>query len=477
MGARIQRKLASSAYLSSAESYQNHIINAAASTAGRLWQHLARPLPLSSKLPRMPHTSDSPTSAAAPASLIDSRQAAWRLLVTLGLVVLGNSSMYVVSVVLPAVQAEFGVGRADASLPYTLMMVCLGIGGLWTGRLADRHGLLPVLCVGAVGVCGGFVWAGMSGSIWGFGLAHGLMGLIGASATFAPLLADTALWWNKRRGIAVAVCASGNYIAGALWPPIVQHGIGTIGWRPTYVLMGLVCGAGMLLLALRMRQRPPLLVLPQVGSAAAVRVDRSRPFGLRPGQAQLLLCVAGVACCVAMAMPQVHIVAYCTDLGFGAARGAEMLSLMLACGIVSRIVSGLVCDRIGGVRTLLWGSALQGVALVLFLPFDGLVPLYVISALFGLFQGGIVPAYAIIVREYFPPHEAGARVGAVIMATLLGMALGGWMSGWVFDVTGSYRAAFVNGMGWNLLNLSIVGWLYWRVRHQGGAGRLQPSAG
>lgn len=180
--------------------------------------------------------------------------------------------------------------------------------------------------------------------------------------------------------------------------------------------------------------------------------------------AQLLLCVAGVACCVAMAMPQVHIVAYCTDLGFGAARGAEMLSLMLACGIVSRLVSGVVCDRIGGVRTLLWGSALQGVALVLFLPFDGLVPLYVISAMFGLFQGGIVPSYAIIVREYFPPQEAGARVGAVIMATLVGMALGGWMSGWVFDVTGSYQAAFINGMGWNLLNLSIVGWLYWRVR-------------
>ncbi|MFN7156819.1 MAG: MFS transporter [Acidovorax sp.] len=416
-------------------------------------------------------------NTAAPASLIDSPQAAWRLLITLGLVVLGNSSMYVVSVVLPAVQAEFGVGRADASLPYTLMMVCLGIGGLWTGRMADRHGLMPVLCVGAVGVCGGFVWAGLSGSIWGFGLAHGLMGLIGASATFAPLLADTALWWNRRRGIAVAICASGNYIAGALWPPIVQHGIDTIGWRQTYVLMGLVCGVGMLLLALRMRQRAPMVLLDvsavpaSPGGAAAsapapapVALDRSRPLGLRPVHAQLLLCVAGVACCVAMAMPQVHIVAYCTDLGFGAARGAEMLSLMLACGIVSRLVSGVICDRIGGVRTLLLGSALQGVGLALFLPFDGLVPLYVISAMFGLFQGGIVPAYAIIIREYFAPQEAGARVGAVIMATLIGMALGGWMSGWIFDVTGSYQAAFINGMGWNLLNLSIVGWLYWRVR-------------
>ena len=402
------------------------------------------------------------TTAADP-SLIDSRHAAWRLLATLGLVVLGNSSMYVVSVVLPTVQAEFGIGRADASLPYTLMMVCLGIGGLWTGRLADRHGLMPVLWVGALAVCGGFVWAGMSGSIWAFGLAHALLGLIGSSSTFAPLLADTALWWNKKRGMAVAICASGNYIAGALWPPIVQHGIETIGWRHTYVLMGIVCGVGMLALSLRMRQRPPLVSAAPANASAPV-FDRSRPFGLRPSHAQLLLCLAGVACCVAMSMPQVHIVAYCTDLGFGAARGAEMLSLMLACGIVSRLASGYICDRIGGIRTLLLGSALQGLALLLFLPFDGMVPLYVVSAMFGLFQGGIVPSYAIIVREHFAPQEAGFRVGAVIMATLVGMALGGWLSGWVFDLTGSYHAAFLNGIGWNLLNLSIAGWLYWRVR-------------
>src|SRR5574343_1372945 len=163
-----------------------------------------------------------------------------------------------------------------------------------------------------------------------------------------------------------------------------------------------------------------------------------------------------------MAMPPVHIVAYCPDLGFGAARGAEMLSLMLACGIVSRLVSGVICDRIGGLRTLALGSLLQGVALLLFLPFDGLVSLYVVSALFGLFQGGIVPSYAIIVREHFPPEEAGARVGTVLMCTLFGMALGGWMSGKVFDLTGSYTAAFINGVAWNLLNLGIATALWWR---------------
>ncbi len=413
--------------------------------------------------------SNAHTQPADP-SLIDSRTAAWRLLTVLGLVTLGNSGMYVVAVVLPEVQAEFGVSRGDASLPYTLMMVCLGLGGLITGRLADRHGITPVLRLGAFAVAGGFVWASMSGSIWSFGLAHGLLlGLLGSSATFAPLLADTALWWNKRRGIAVAIAASGNYVAGTVWPPLVQRGIETIGWRQTYLLLGLVCGIGIFLLANRMRQRPPLVITTPV-TPGDVLPDTARPFGMKPVQAQALLCVAGVGCCVAMSMPQVHIVAYCVDLGFGAARGAEMLSLMLASGIVSRLVSGWICDRIGGIRTLMLGSALQCVALLLFLPFDGMVPLYVISALFGLFQGGIVPSYAIIVREHFSPREAGARVGAVIMATLVGMALGGWMSGWVFDLTGSYRAAFLNGIGWNLLNMSIAFFLYSRIRRAGVGG-------
>jgi MFS family permease len=372
--------------------------------------------------------------------------------------------MYVVAVVLPPVQAEFGVDRANASLPYTLMMICLGVGGMWTGKLADRFGITPVLWVGSVAVTAGFVIAGLAPNIWVFGLAHGiLLGLLGSSSTFAPLMADTSLWWNKRRGIAVAICACGNYVAGAFWPPIAQWGIESIGWRHTYVGMGIFCGVCMLLLSFLMRQRPPLVTLDDASVSQSGFVS-SQPFGLKLGQAQLLLCVAAIACCVAMSMPQVHIVAYCADLGYGAARGAEMLSLMLACGIISRLVSGWICDRIGGIRTLLLGSALQGIALVLFLPFDGLVPLYVISGMFGLFQGGIVPAYAIIVREHFPPQEAGARVGSVIMASLVGMALGGWISGKIFDLTGSYHAAFMNGIAWNLLNLTISGWLFWRIR-------------
>lgn len=405
------------------------------------------------------------TNKHASGDLIDSGYAFRRLLTTLAIMTMGSSCMYVVAVVLPEVQAEFGVSRSDASLPYTLLAIGFGVGGTFMGRFADRMGVSKVLLLGSVGLLSGFIWAGFSGGIWSFTLAHGvLLGFFGISATFGPLVADTSLWWDKRRGIAVAVCASGNYLAGSIWPSIAQYGVSTIGWRYTYVLLGVVCGLSMAGLALLMRQRPPLATASNTTKIQSYQVDR--PFGVSLGRAQFLLCVAGVACCVAMAMPQVHIVAYCVDLGYGPARGAEMLSLMLASGIASRLISGMICDRIGGVRTLLMGSALQGIALLMFLPFNGLVSLYLISAMFGLFQGGLVPSYAIIVREYFPPSEAGSRVGAVMMCTMLGMALGGWMSGKLFDLTGSYQAAMINGVAWNMLNLSIALWLFFRIKKQ-----------
>ena len=401
----------------------------------------------------MPNTPSHP-------DLIDSAYAFRRLLTSLAIMTLGSVGMYVVIVLLPEIQKEFGITRADASLPYTVLMISFGLGGILMGRWADRIGVFKVLLIGAAGNLIGFVWASQSPNIISLAFAHGLIGLLGGAASFAPLLADTALWWKKRRGIAVAICASGNYVAGTLWPPVMQWGIEHLGWRQSYLLLGSVCALLIALLAVRMKPRPPMH---DAGAGMHGAHETNRPFGLSMNQAQLLLCVAGLSCCVAMSMPQVHIVAYCSDLGFGAARGAEMLSLMLGFGIASRLISGAICDRIGGLRTLLLGSLLQGVALLLFLPFDGLVSLYVISAMFGLFQGGIVPSYAIIVREYFPAAEAGARVGSVLTATLFGMALGGWMSGKVFDLTGSYQAAFINGTLWNLLNFSIAAWLLWRT--------------
>ena len=412
---------------------------------------------------------------------------AWtRLLVSLALMTIGGAGMYSVTVVLPRIQAEFGVARADASLPYTLTMIGFGLGGILMGRLADRFGVMTPVLIGALGLGLGFIAAGSAASVWQFTVAQGiLIGLLGTSATFAPLVADTSQWFTRRRGIALAICMSGNYVAGAVWPPIVQHFVGSVGWRQTYIGIGVFCLVAMPPLALVLRRRPPVAAalaelsasaqaLADTPSAAPSSATPDTPttlatrlpghLGLSPAMLQGLLCVAGVSCCVAMSMPQVHIVAYCSDLGFGAARGAEMLSLMLGMGVASPLASGWLSDHNGGLRTLLLGSVLQGIALLLFLPFDALVPLYVVSGMFGLFQGGIVPSYALIVREYFTPREAGARVGTVLMATLFGMALGGWMSGKIFDLTGSYKAAFVNGIAFNLLNISIVLFLLYRVR-------------
>jgi MFS family permease len=363
--------------------------------------------------------------------------------------------MWSVVVALPAVQAEFHVARAAASLPYTLTMLGFGAASVGMGKLSDRYGIVTPIALGTVLLALGYVAAAYAPSLVWYSLAQGLLIGVGSTATFAPLLAHTSLWFTRRRGVAVAIIASGNYLAGAVWPPIVEHFIGVAGWRATSLGIGVFCFVTMMPLIFLLRRPPP----------AADAVETAKPIasphalGLAPNALQAILIVAGVACCIAMSMPQVHLVAYCSDLGYGPARGAQMLSLMLTCGIVSRLAFGVICDRIGGLRTLLLGSMLQGIALTLFLPFDGLVSLYVISALFGLFQGGIVPSYAIIVREYFDRREAGTRVSMVLTATLVGMALGGYLSGVIYDLTGSYRAAFIHGLAWNLVNVSIAAWL------------------
>ncbi|SRR5579871_740686 len=388
----------------------------------------------------------------------DTHYAWMRLAAAVAFGTAGGAGMWSMPVVLPAVQAEFGVLRADASLPFTFTMLGFAFGGVAMGRLQDRFGILAPALFGIGALSLGFFAAALSPGLWTFALAYLVIG-IGASATFGPIMTDVSFWFTAHRGIAVAIAAAGNYIAGTIWPPVIQHAVATAGWRPTHMGIGLACLAIMLPLLAFMRRPAPRAALAQ-------NTERHLKLELPPGVLQLLLCIAGFACCVAMAMPQVHIVAYCGDLGYGVARGAEMLSLMLGFGIVSRIGSGFVADRLGSVATLLLGSTAQGIALLLYAMFDGLTSLYVISALFGLFQGGLVPSYAFIVREYFPPREAGTRLGIVLMMTLFGMAAGGWISGAIFDHFGSYRAAFLNGLAWNALNLSIAAWLFLRTRQR-----------
>lgn len=382
-------------------------------------------------------------------------------MVALVLGTIGSVGMWSFVVLLPAVQADFGIARGEASLPFTLTMMGFGVGGIVMGRLADRFGIVMPVIAGALVLGAGYVLSGFVSNIWWLALTQGLLGF-GSAATFGPLMTDISHWFAKRRGIAVAIASCGNYLSGVIWPPLIQHFIDTQGWRMAQIGTGIACVIAILPLVMLMRRAAPQLH----ATADGASLPRMASLGISPNALMVLLFIAGIACCVAMSMPQVHIVAYCGDLGYGPARGTEMLSLMLGFGLISRIAGGFIADRIGGVATLWLSAMLQGVALLLYALFDSLFSLYVISALFGLFQGSIVPMYAIVVREYFAPQEAGTRLGFVLMATLGGMALGGWMSGWIFDLTGSYQAAFLNGLAWNLVNVVIVGWLLWRPSQQ-----------
>lgn len=384
--------------------------------------------------------------------VFDSRYSWTRLAVTLAIATIGNVGMWSVIVIMPAVQAEFGVSRADSSLPYTLTMLGFGLGNLLIGRAVDRFGITIALIAASILSGIGYLAAAASPSILVLSAVHFIIGL-GSAASFGPLIADVSLWFHRRRGLAVAVAASGNYLSGAIWPMVLAGLLSDHGWRAVCVALAVIVTTLLIPLALLLRRRVPEQ---SMTAAANFSLANRAACGLSPRALAWLLALAGLGCCVAMSMPQVHIVALCVDRGFGPAVGAEMLSLMLMGGVVSRLISGLIADRLGGVLTLLIGSVLQMLALFLYLPAGGLVSLYIVSLVFGLAQGGIVPAYALIVREYMPAREAGERVGFVIMATILGMALGGWMSGWIHDLTGSYQLAFLNGIVWNALNVAIM---------------------
>lgn len=403
------------------------------------------------------------------ASVLDSRVSWLRLAVTMVVGAIGNAGMWTLIVVMPLMERDFALSRSDASLIFVVTMLGFGLGNVVTGRMVDRMGVLPTLLGAAVMVGLGHVAAGFAPNVWLVGLAQFVVGL-GSAGSFGPLMADISHWFLKRRGIAMSVAASANYMAGVIWPLVLNVWIAAWGWQWAYALVGMTLMAGIPPLAWLLRARPPAEAKAASDRAAA---NRASSVGVSTNTLTALLFVAGIACCVAMAMPQVHIVAYCMDLGYGPAVGAEMLSLMLLGGVASRLVGGLISDRIGGVATLLLFGSMQMIALFLYLPFDGLVPLYVVSLVFGLSQGGLLPSYALIVREYMPASVAGARVGLVMMATILGMAIGGWMSGWIHDVTQSYALAFINGIVWNGLNVAIAVWLIARA----GRLRIPPQAG
>ncbi|WP_312015920.1 MFS transporter [Bradyrhizobium sp. JYMT SZCCT0428] len=391
----------------------------------------------------------------------DSRRAWARLAVAVLIGSLGSVGMWSVVVALPVVQQDFGATRGTASLAFTMMMLGFGLGQVITGKISDRYGIVTAIGLG-IGLLGlGYIVAGTSWSIWPYVLVHFVIGLSSA-ATFGPLMAEASHWFERYRGLAVAIAASGNYIGGAVWPSLVNWGMQTYGWRTTHIAVGIFTAVAMTLALIGLRVLMGAGVRRSHANAPPPRLD----LKLSTNALTVILGLASISCCVAMSMPQVHIVAYCNDLGYGVARGAEMLSLMLGLGIISRIGSGFLADKIGGIPTLLIGSVAQATALLFYLFFDGLTSLYLISAMFGLFQGGIVPSYAIIVRETMPASEAATRVGFVILASVFGMSFGGWISGVIFDATGSYAAAFTNGVAWNLVNIAIMVLLLMRARQR-----------
>ena len=383
-----------------------------------------------------------------------------RLLIALLLATVGNIGMWVVVIVLPDIQQEFKIDRGTASIPFALTMVGFAIGNWVMGHIVDRYGITKTIILAATVNTAGYIAAMYVNNVYSLSILQFFIGL-GTAAAFGPLIADTSHWFLKRRGIAVALIASGNYFSGAIWPPLFNNTLQSDGWRDVYWILALSTVFIMIPLSFLLAKK---ISEETARISDAASSDKRQNVSISPKALTILLSIAGIGCCVAMSMPQVHIVAFCIDLGFGPAVGAEMLSLMLIGGIISRLINGLIADKLGGVYTLLIGSTLQCIALFLYLPFDGLVSLYIVSLVFGLSQGGIVPSYAIIIREYLPGADAGTRVGFVMMCTIMGMAIGGWMSGWIYDLTGSYAAAFWNGIVWNFLNIAIVLFLITRNR-------------
>ena len=377
-----------------------------------------------------------------------------RLTTAVALMTLGCSAMWAGAIVLEPIANEFNTGRGNSSLIYGTFMIGFALGGVVMGRLADRMGIMIPALIGSLALPAGFYLAAHASSILEISLAFSLLcGFLGSSFSMAPLIADISHWFNRRRGLAVGIAFSGSYVAGAIWPPILQRMFDAQGWRESFIDLALLTLIFMALLSLLLYPRPPTNEqLPTAGSANSTLTNSA----ISAGTLQSLICLAGFGCCVAMAMPQIHIVPYVMDLGHPAIRGAEMLGLMLGFGVISRVGSGWLSDRIGGLATLLLGSALQLAVLIAFLTGNSLVFLYGISIAFGLSQGGIVPSYTIILRAFFPPKQAGWRISTSFLFTVAGMAFGGWIAGLLYDLTGSYTVSFLNAIGFNILNLWIA---------------------
>ena len=389
----------------------------------------------------------------------DSNYSWFRLLITFLIGTSLNIGMWAIVIVLPDIQKEFNFNRGEVSVLFSFTMVGFALGNFILGKLVDKYGIILTLLFASITVVLGFFISAFSYSLILLSFCHIMIGF-GTAAGFGPLMSDISFWFSKRRGIAVSVAASGNYFSGIIWPTIISTVfINSFDWRFLYILFGIIAIILTIPLSFLLRKKIDKSFLDKETIKANQRLSEKL---ISPRLLLFILILASIACCVAMSMPQIHIVALCVDLGFSPIVGTNMLSLMLAGGVISRIISGVAVDYFGGFKVLLVGSSLQCLALFLYLPFDGLTSLYLVSLIFGLAQGGIVPSYAVILREYLPPQNIASKIGIVLMATIFGMAFGGWVSGFIFDLTGSYSLAFLNGIIWNVINILLIIYLMFK---------------
>jgi len=398
-------------------------------------------------------------------SLLDSRSAWVVASAALAILTISYGAPLLSVVALKPIAAELNTARSVPSAASSLTIIGAAFGGILAGWLSGWVGVRWIVLFGAVMLAAGLVLSS-SGGLPRLYIGHGvLMGLFGTSCMFSPLVTYVSRWFERRRGAAVALISSGQSVSGAVWPVLFQAAIADIGWRRAMMLFGVFAAVSIMTLATVFLRAPP-----ETSAHGAARLG-PKPgvpaIGLSPNALMALLMIAVFCCCIPMSIPMQHVVAFCGDLGFAPRHGAAMLSVLLGSAFLSRMGWGWLADRAGGLQTLLWSSLAQAVALSGFLATRNEVALFAVSAAFGLGFSGLLPAYVITVREYFPAREANWRVPTVLFAGFLGMAGGGWGAGLLFDHFGYYTPAFAAGIGFNLINLTVLLSLVSRQRASG----------
>jgi MFS family permease len=399
--------------------------------------------------------------AAAGHRSVESR-ASWRMaFMTLAILSISFGSPLLIVVGMKPMQETLGTERAVLALAGALVWIGTGAGGILMGWLADRIGLRTTVAIGAAMMAGGLALSS-TGSILALYVGHGLMlGFLGSGGVYPPLLVYVSRWFDRRRGTAIALISSGQYIAGVVWPSVFERGMSNFGWQA--VMLAYAGVVLVVVLPATLMLRPAPIPPPPARRAGAAAGLPRRVAGLSPNVVQTLLCVAGFCCCIPMAVPQAHLVAFCSDIGISPARSAAMLSVMLASAFLARQAWGALADRIGGLRTILAGSAFQAVAIVCFLLTQDEAGLFAVAAAFGLGFSGIIPAYSVAIRDLFPSAEASWRMPLTLFTAMGGMAFGSWFAGLLYDHFGYYAPAFGIGVMFNLINLGLIGFLVSRT--------------